>query len=93
MRLFIAIAISLLFVGCTGAINDFVDGGGGTDGGETPPIASLDGDDNGGFKLSPGSVIATSATISMRATLTPTRQQLKSATVNAELSLHSSNVR
>lgn len=89
---FILLAILIpLFVGCTGAVNDFVEGGGGT----TPstPTPSLDLNGSGGFKLSPGHVTAVSGVANMRATITPTERQMTSAAGNAQLSLSASQIR
>jgi hypothetical protein len=79
------VLITPLLIGCTGAVNDFVEGGGGTTPGPQQP--SVDGLGTTGFKLSPGSVTATSPGVNMRATITPTNQQMTSPSVNAEMSL------
>lgn len=75
-------------MGCTGAINDLVENGRRRD----PDTITPPGDSGGDmpFKLSPGSVSATSSTIHMRATITPTMQQMTSSSVRAQMSLHAS---
>ncbi len=77
------VLITPLLIGCTGAVNDFVEGGG-----EPTPSAPLPSLDAGttGFKLSPGSVAATSSGVNMRATITPTNFQMTGPSVNAEMS-------
>lgn len=88
------LALLLLFplvVGCTGAVNDFVEGGGGTS--PSDPIPSIDLQGAGGFKLSPGHVTATSAVVNMRVTITPTERQLTSSVANAQISLNAAQVR
>lgn len=84
--------IGLLMTACTGAINDFVAGGGSGGGNNRPPdpLPPVDLQATRGFKLSPGSVTATSATVNMHATITPTLRSMTSAAGNAQMSLHAS---
>lgn len=89
MRYLLVLTLSVFLVGCTGAVNDFVEGGGGSGPAPTPqPSIDLDGAAN--FKLSPGSVVGTSSVANMRATLSVTNRQMTSSAANASLSLHSS---
>ena len=82
-----------LLIGCTGAVNDFVEGGGGAVPPPPTPIPSVDVGGAHGFKLSPGSVISTSSVANMRATITPTNRQMTSPAANATMSLSSSQTR
>ena len=91
MRKLAILLCSLLITACTGAINDFVAGGGGPVDDRPPdPVPSLDLQGARGFKLSPGSVTATSAGVNMHATITPTLRQMTSSVANAQMSLHAS---
>lgn len=86
----LGLILFLMFTtGCTGAINDFVAGGGSAI--RPPdPLPDLDLNATSSFKLSPGSVMATSATVSMKATITPTMRQMTSSVANAQMSMHAS---
>lgn len=88
MRFLRLLIVIPFLVACTGAVNDFVEGGGGT----TPstPTPSVDLNGSGGFKLSPGHVTAVSGVANMRATITPTERQMTSSAGNAQMSLSAS---
>lgn len=91
MRKLAILLCSLLITACTGAINDFVAGGGSAGNNRPPdPLPDADLQATRGFKLSPGSVMATGASVNMRATITPTMRQMTSSVGNAQMSLHAS---
>ncbi len=85
MRLWAIALIAIFVTGCTGAVNDFVEGGGGT----TPsaPLPSADLTSDGGFKLSPGHLTATSSVANMRITITPTEQRFSSSVADVQMSM------
>lgn len=84
MRYWALLLIAVFVTGCTGAVNDFVQGGGGT----TPstPLPSVDMSSDGGFKLSPGHLSATSSVGNMRVTITPTERHFTSPVGDVQLS-------
>lgn len=88
MRYMLVALIAIFVTGCTGAVNDFVTGGGGT----TPsdPLPSVDMGSDGGFKLSPGHLTATSSVANMRVTITPTERRLTSPVADMQLSFSAS---
>lgn len=85
MRILSLLITIVILTGCTGAVSDFVDGGGSR---QNDPIPPIDLESSKSFKLSPGSVISTSSTVDMRATITPTSHQMISSVANVQMSLH-----
>lgn len=86
MRILLALTLLMMLSGCAKVVDDFVTGG---DPAITPPtIGSTD--DDGAFKMTPGSVRSTGSSISMKAVITTNRHVSTGNNVSAIMGLHKS---
>ena len=86
MRIVVAFIAFIFLTGCAKVVKDFVD--------NTPPpvtpVVAGGADDDGAFKLSPGSVRSVGTNISMKATITPTNRLMTGTNMSAVMSMHKS---
>lgn len=87
MRIVIAFIAFIFLTGCAKVVKDFVDNAAPP---TRPPVIGGGADDDGAFKLSPGSVRSVGTNISMKATITPTNRLMTGNNVSAVMSMHKS---
>lgn len=86
MRIVVALIAFIFLTGCAKVVKDFVDNAAPP---MRPPVAG-GGEDDGAFKLSPGSVRSVGNNISMKATITPTNRLMTGTNMSAVMSMHKS---
>lgn len=87
MRIILALIAFVFLTGCAKVVKDFVDNAKPP----TPPVVIGGSDeDDGAFKLSPGSVRSVGTNISMKATITPTNRLMTGTNMSAVMSMHKS---
>jgi hypothetical protein len=86
MRIVLAAIAFIFLTGCAKVVKDFVDNAAPP---TRPPVVG-GAEDDGAFKLSPGSVRSVGTNISMKATITPTNRLMTGNNVSAVMSMHKS---
>lgn len=87
MRIVLALSLLMVLSGCAKVVDDFVTGG---DPAITPPVIGGGSDDDGAFKITPGSVRSAGTNISMKAVITTNRHVSTGNNVSAVMGLHKS---